>query len=227
MSVWFYEVCSDIAYFFINIYIRIIYPHVRIGRGARVNIHAELEGYNKIERNSIFVGRMGKYSYIGADCLIFGEVGRFCSIGGNVCFLTSTHPVKDFISTHPVFFSVKKQSGRSFTKINRFNEYPKQEGHKYSIEVGNDVYIGYGVIIIGPVTIGNGAVIGAGSVVTKNIPPYAIVVGNPAKVLRFRFDKEQIEYLEKTRWWDKDDEWLEANAEQFMSFDSFAKCVRN
>lgn len=225
MSLWFYEVCSDIAYFFINIYKRIVSPHVRIGRGARVNLHAEMEGYNKIERNSIFVGKMGKYSYVGANCLISGEVGKFCSIGGNVFFLTSTHPVKQFVSTHPAFFSTKKQSGKSFTKINRFNEYPKKEGHKYAIEVGNDVYIGYGVTVIGPVTIGNGAVLGAGAVVTKDVPAYAIVAGNPAKVIRYRFNQEQIDFLENLCWWDKDDEWLAANAEHFLSFDSFVDCI--
>ena len=225
MSLWFYELCSDIAFFFINIYKRLTSPKIKIGRGARINIHAELEGFNKIERNSIFVGKIGKYSYIGANSFINGEVGRFCSIGENVKFLIATHPVTGFVSTHPVFYSNKKQSGVSFTKTSRFNEYPKKEGHKYSIEVGHDVYIGYGAIVIGPVSIGNGAVIGAGSVVTKDVPPYAVVVGNPARVLKYRFEEAQIDLLEKSRWWNNDDDWLAAHANQFLSFESFAKGI--
>ena len=225
MSLWLYEVCADMAFFFINIYKRLSSHKIRIGKGARVNFHAKLEGYNKIERSSWFIGKIGRYSYIGANCIVKGEIGRFCSIGGNVTFLTSTHPVKEFISTHPVFYSNKKQSGISFTKTNLFNEYPIKEGHQFSIEVGNDVYIGYGVTIIGPVTIGDGVVIGSGSVVTKDIPPYAIVAGNPAKILKYRFDEKQIDYLEKVQWWNKDDEWLAAHATHFMSFDSFEKCT--
>lgn len=116
ISLWFYELCSDVAYFFINIYKRQSSSKIRIGRGERVNIHAQLEGFNKIERNAMFVGKLGKYSYVGANSLVSGEIGRFCSIGGNVRFLASTHPVKEFISTHPVFYSTKKQSGVSFTK---------------------------------------------------------------------------------------------------------------
>lgn len=224
MNLWFYEVCTDVAYFFINVYKRVTSPNVRIGRGAKVNIHAKLEGYNKIERNSLFVGEMGRYSYIGVNCRINGLIGRFCSIGGNVVFLSSTHPVRDFISTHPVFYSKKKQSGKSFTSKNLFNEYPKKEGHRYSIEIGNDVYIGYGVTVIGPVSIGNGAVIGACSVVTKDVPPYAIVVGNPAKILKYRFNANEIELLERVQWWNKDEDWLAEHAEQFTSFESFEKC---
>ena len=131
MNLWLYEICTDVAYIIIDIYKRMTSHKLRIGRGARINIHAQFEGYNKIERGARFVGKLGKYSYVGANSLISGDVGRFCSIGENVIFLTSTHPVKELISTHPVFYSKKKQSGISFTKENLFNEYPIKEGHKY------------------------------------------------------------------------------------------------
>ena len=79
--------------------------------------------------------------------------------------------------------------------------------------------------MVGPVTIGNGAVIGACSVVTKDVPPYAIVVGNPAKILRYRFEADEIKYLEKIQWWYKDDDWLKSHVNGFMSFDAFLKCT--
>ena len=222
-NIWLYEFCSDVAYFFINIHKRLTCRKVYIGRGARVNLHAELEGNNKIERNTIFAGKMGKYSYIGANSLIVGSLGRFCSIGGNVFFLASTHPSKNWISTHPSFYSVKKQSGISFTTKNRFNEYPKKEGHPFSIEIGNDVYIGFGATILGPVTIGDGAIIAACSVVTKDVPPYAIVAGNPAKILKFRFEPDEVDFIQKTQWWNKDEEWLKENADKFCSFKTFCQ----
>lgn len=222
-SIWFYEFCTDIAYFFINIYKRITSHKVSIGKGAHVNFNSKLEGHNKIERNSIFGGYLGKYSYIGTNCLVVGSIGRFCSIGGNVTFLTSTHPVREWVSTHPIFYSTKKQVGISFTKKNLFNEHPKKEGHRYSIEVGNDVYIGYGVIVVGPVSIGNGAIIAAGSVVTKDVPPYAIVGGVPAKIIKYRFEKDEIDLLNDSKWWEKDELWLRDNASYFCSIESFRK----
>ena len=220
-NIWLYELCSDIAYFFVNIYKRITCHKVMIGRGARVNVHSKLEGYNKIERDSIFSGTLGKYSYVGANCLVVGSIGRFCSIGGNVTFITSTHPTKDWVSTHPVFYSAKKQIGISFIENSLFDEHPKKEGHAYSIEVGNDVYIGYGVTIIGPTSIGNGAIIAAGSVVTKDVPSYAIVGGNPAKIIRYRFEPEEIELINESKWWEKDESWLKSNSHNFQSIDLF------
>lgn len=220
-SIWIYEFCSDIAFFFINIYKRISCKKILIGRGARVNIWARMEGYNKIERNTIFAGDLGRFSYIGANSLVVGKVGRFCSIGGNVTFLGSTHPTTGWISTHPSFYSTKKQVGISFTRINRFNEYPKKEGHTHSIEVGNDVYIGFGATIIGPVSIGDGAIVAACSVVTKDVPPYAVVAGNPARILRYRFEPNEIDTIQKSQWWNNDVKWFRENSEKFNSYATF------
>ena len=76
--------------------------------------------------------------------------------------------------------------------------------------IGNDVWVGYGATILRGVNIGNGAIIGAGAVVTKDVPPYAVVAGVPAKIIRFRFDDNKIDSLQKSNWWDKpfDYEWM-------------------
>lgn len=220
-----YEIIGDISYVFINFYKRLTASHLMIGRNARVNINAKFEGYNKIERNSIFKGEMGLLSYIGANCLVVGHIGKFCSISGNVTFLTSTHPFRDFISTHPVFYSLKKQNGITFVNRQKFNEHPVKPGHKFSINVGNDVYIGYGVTVIGPVTIGDGAIIGACSVVTCDIPEYSVAVGNPAKVIRQRFAPETIAKIKESKWWNKDLGWLKENSDIFTSEQKFLEFI--
>ena len=102
-----------------------------------------------------------------------------------------------------------------------FNEDPVLNDSDYSIIVGNDVYIGFNATVIGPVRIGNGAVIAAGSIVTHDVPPYAIVGGNPARIIRYRFSEEEIMLLEEVRWWDKDEEWLLKNGKFFSSIDAF------
>ena len=98
-------------------------------------------------------------------------------------------------------------------------EEPLLKDSSYSIEIGNDVYIGEGVTIIGPVRIGDGAVIAAGSVVTKNIMPFSIWGGVPAKIIRMRFTDTQIDFLKELRWWDKDSDWLRSHADKFESIE--------
>jgi len=113
------------------------------------------------------------------------EIGKYCSIGENLITLPYSHFYKN-ASTY--YFS---RAG-SYTLNKR-------------IHIQNDVWIGSNVLILGGITIHNGAVIGAGSVVTKDIPPYAIAVGNPAKVIKYRFSKALIKKLEKSAWWNKSD----------------------
>lgn len=92
------------------------------------------------------------------------------------------------------------------------------DSHK-EVTIGNDVWIGARVMIKGGITIGDGAVIGAGAVVTKNIPPYAICAGVPAKLIRYRFKPEEVEFLMNKKWWNLPDERLEDNVGYFNSLD--------
>ena len=142
----------------------------------------------------------GSYSYSGRVTLIhFGEpytysIGKFCSIGENLTIYLGGNHRTDWISTYPFM---------SF--VNWFPEAQFIQGHpagKGNVVIGNDVWIGADVTIMSGVTIGDGAVIGANAVVAKDVPPYAIYVGNPARLARYRFDEETIKKLLELRWWD-------------------------
>lgn len=120
------------------------------------------------------------------------EIGRYCSFASNVHYFGANHPL-DSVSMSPYFYK-KKWANREVTDVKRHHLY-----------IGNDCWIGYGVIITcGCHCIGNGAVVAAGAVVTKDVPPYAIVGGNPARVIKYRFGKEIIDVLESSRWWEKE-----------------------
>jgi acetyltransferase-like isoleucine patch superfamily enzyme len=140
--------------------------------------------------------QFGDYTYVSYNSIIHcAIIGKFCSIGPNVVIGYGDHPIH-FLSTSPIFYQAKKgMFGENLYSENDF------EHHKKVI-IGNDVWIGSNVYVKNGVTIGDGAVIGAGAVVTKDIPPYAIVVGVPAKILKYRFDNETISELLKNKWWD-------------------------
>lgn len=191
---------------------------VKLSIDSQIARYSNLEGYNKIGSKSIFSGNLGKYTYIGENSLVCGDVGRFCSISDNVKVLVGTHPARTFVSTHPVFFSLKKQCGITFAEKQEFEEsLCFQPENQVGVCIGNDVWIGSDVIIIGGVKIGDGAIIAAGAVVTKSVSPYSIVGGNPAKHIRNRFSDEAIEYLMNLKWWNKPEEWIMSNAEHFKS----------
>lgn len=150
---------------------------------------------------------LGDYSYIAKNSSIANcSIGKFCSIGPNFCCGLGLHPTNG-ISTHPMFYSTAKQNGMTLVEKNTFEE-TKQT------TIGNDVFIGANVTILDGVTIGDGAVIGAGAVVTKNIPPYAVAVGVPAEVKKYRFSKAKIDQLLKFQWWNWDEERLKVIAEK-------------
>ncbi|MFQ7156081.1 MAG: CatB-related O-acetyltransferase [Merdimonas faecis] len=191
--------------------------HLKIGFRSKADKCARFEGYNKLSHHAYFSGEMGYASYIGANSVVIGKIGRFCSIAENVHFLTLTHPTQKFVSTHPCFYSLKKQSGFAFVKKQLFDEEPHLDNSKYSIIVGNDVYIGFGATIIGPCKIGDGAVIAAGAVVTKDVEPYEIVGGVPASRIKYRFSHETIIELMNLKWWEKDLEWIRQHSSEFES----------
>lgn len=152
---------------------------------------------------------LGDFSYVANSSYLFNaSVGRFCSIGPEVRVGLSKHPARDFVSSHPIFFSVLRQAQISFVDKNHFEEYSP-------IAIGNDVWIGARAIVLDGVTIGDGAIVAAGAVVTKDVPPYAIVGGVPARIIRYRFDERQIEFLMAFKWWDRDEEWLRRNVIKF------------
>lgn len=165
-----------------------------------INLRKKYKIYRR--KHKLLRYHIGKYSYFGGKFSIADKrttIGTFCSIGQDVKIGTSSHPI-DFLSTHPFQYmksDLFSKKGEVF-KIIPFN------GELKPIHIGHDVWIGTNVVIIDGVNVGSGAIIGAGAVVTKDVPPYAIVGGVPAKIIRYRFDEETIQDLLKLKWWDLD-----------------------
>lgn len=138
---------------------------------------------------------VGLYSYGGCflpDFNLGGSVtvGRYCSFASGIHYFGANHPM-DYISTSPYFYN------------SSFSKHVKDVKREH-LDIGNDCWIGYGVIITSKCRkIGNGAVVAAGSVVTKDIPPYAVVAGTPARIIKYRFNPEVISLIEETHWWTK------------------------
>lgn len=195
--------------------------NVRIASGAVIGRKTRFEGANRIGRNTVFGGVLGYGSYIGAVSSLNGSVGRFCSIAAGVQVINGFHPL-DAVSTHPAFFSTKKQCGLSFADCTSYKETRCAEG-KYPIVIGNDVWIGQNAMLMAGICIGDGAVIAAGAVVTKDVPPYTVVGGVPAKEIRKRFDSETVEKLTRIAWWNWPVERLRENAADFADTDTFLK----
>ena len=160
--------------------------------------------------------KIGDYTYVAKNSHISkAEIGKFCSIGPNFICGWGIHP-SDGISTHPMFYSTLKQNGITVSSHNKIEERKK-------ITIGNDVFIGANVTVLDGVNIGDGAIIGAGAVVSKNIPPYAIAVGCPIKVIKYRFDEETIKKLLQIEWWNWEFEDLSTVEKYFFDIKAFIK----
>lgn len=192
---------------------------------ARANRNSKFEGNNLICKNTkIYNSYIGRGSYIARDSIICNaKIGRFCSIAYNVRIVTGRHPLSPYVSTSPFFYSKQlKKIGLENIKRDNVEEFKYINKEKdIMVYIGNDVWIGSGVIILDGVRIGDGAVIGAGAVVVKNVLPYTIVGGVPAKKIKDRFTKEQKEFLLNFKWWNKDIKWLFENTENFSDIKKF------
>lgn len=209
---------------FINIKLNHKYKTCHFSLKSTCSSDLMCEGNNRIYANAEVVScQLGFGTYISSFASLKRTyIGRYCSIGNHVQVVVGTHPSSKFISTHPAFFSLRKQAGFTFVNRQKFQEYRyADEIKKHSVIIGNDVWIGSGVKILEGVTIGNGAIVAAGAVVTKNVPPYAVVGGIPSSVIKYRFSKDEIKFLERVRWWDKDITWIKDNAEYFDNFSAF------
>lgn len=178
----------------------------KIRRSAILN--SKIHPTSKIEAGSeVINSTFSRHSYCGYNCEIINtDIGAFCSISNNVTIGGGMHPI-DWVSTSPVFYFGKDSVKQKYSEHHRL---PQKK-----VIIGNDVWIGKNVMIKQGVTIGSGSVIGMGSIVTKDIEPYSIVAGNPAKLIRKRFSDEIIENLLQINWWNFRDEQLRQSANYF------------
>lgn len=209
-----------------NKYLRYLVNRRRYGRlvdfflTTYISKGSTFEGANKVYYDTSFGGKIGFGSYIGPHCEICAEIGRFTSIAPWVRTNTGIHPIGEpYVTTSPMLFSSSCQNGYTFTKRMLFEEYAKP------CKIGNDVWIQENVFFVGGISIGDGAVVMAGAVVTHDVPPYAIVGGVPAKIIKYRYDEETIDKLLKFQWWNKPIEWIKQHVEDFSDLNSFKQLM--
>jgi len=180
-------------------------------KNCNFGIYNKLYKYSRLRNSSL-----GDFSYVARNCQIYNtQIGKFTCIGPNVNTGMGAHPSSEFVSSHPLFYSTLGQSsGLVIVKKNLFDEFPETL-------IGNDVWIGNNVTLKYGVKIGDGAIIGSGAVVTKDVEPYSIVGGVPAKIIKYRFAQEQIDFLLDFKWWDKDLAWIKSNKHLFTDIAQF------
>lgn len=163
---------------------------VRIGRDVDGLNHASFEGGNAVGRGTSFVGdvRVGYATTIGANCYVHGpaSLGRYCQLGPCVGIYGRDHGASVLTT---------------YVNSRLFNGALRAYGTEKLVVVGNDVWLGHGALLVKGVSVGNGAIVGGGAVVTRDVPPYRIVAGNPARVIRERFAPGIVEQLEQLSWW--------------------------
>lgn len=170
--------------------------NIVLGRNVTIQNSTLRDNIKIMFGTQVYNSTIGDFSYIANNSFVQrSNIGKFCSIASNVLIGSTEHPM-DLISTHPFLYNNKfggfiiKDDPNISNKIN-----------KGIVEIGNDVWIGNGAIILSSIKIGHGSVIGAGSVVTKDVPPYAIIAGVPGRILRFRFNEEEVKNLLEIEWW--------------------------
>lgn len=196
------------------------YKSVKFAKGCIVSENNFFEGNN-------FIGGRIHNSYVGYGTYIVGEsgyvhdckIGRFCSIASS-CHIGLANHSLDKVATSPLFYDVHTLLPKPFLTEKILMDEKSTGDTNYKVIIGNNVWMGYNVCVKEGVTIGDGAVIGAKSLVTKDIPPYAVAVGIPAKVIKYRFTPKEIQKLLEIKWWDKDLEWIQNNIRVFQDINS-------
>lgn len=188
--------------------------HVRVGWlstcenvafGERTTI------YHLVRLKNVMLGDM-TYVANGAR-IVNARFGKYCSIGPDCRIGLGMHPTSGFATTHPAFYSTQRESQITFVDRNLY-------GGNELVTVGSDVWIGQSAIVRDGVRIADGAIVGAGAVVTRDVPAYAIVAGVPARVLRYRFDEHRIARLLEFAWWNRDVDWIARHAHLFSDVDA-------
>ena len=177
-------------------YTRWKFRDAQIAFSARVSLDSRLgKGVRILEKSQLGNCTIGRFAYVGVNSqLTDTEIGAFTSIGRDVLCGLGKHPL-EYVTTYPGFYTPHASGATWFGATHPFAD-------SATVHIGSDVWIGSRSIIMGGVRIGHGAVIGAGAVVTKDVPDYAIVGGVPARLLRSRFNTGLCQRLLESRWWE-------------------------
>lgn len=187
----------------------LVYDDCRIAPYATVYLRSRLSAV-----------AIGNYSYIGKETIIHNtQIGKFCSISDQCVIGLPGHSMKT-ISSSPLFSGVRNGTKSSWVKKDMLQP-------PINVVIGNDVWIGYRTIIPNNVRIGDGAVIAAGAVVVKDVPPYAVVGGVPAKIIKYRFPKEVIDVLLEIKFWERPDDEIKKNIALFQKEDFTIDDIKN
>lgn len=193
---------------------------------SKVHIGAEVDGLSSLSSGVVVFPRakllkcsIGRASYIQENAVLVNcRIGAFCSIASNVRVGLPDHPLH-FVSTHPSFYDFSQPLIQFYTDEIKYS-------HSKANLIGNDVWIGDGAFIRSGITIGTGAVVAADSVVVKDVEPYSIVGGNPAKHIKYRFDSHVIDGLLKSQWWTFSDAELSQLSKEFIDPQLFLSRVK-
>ncbi|MFT3952330.1 MAG: DapH/DapD/GlmU-related protein [Oscillospiraceae bacterium] len=181
--------------------------------------HAVLGKYTQIQANSVIVeSTLGDYTYCaGYNQIYYATLGKFCSVASFVRINPGNHPTYSRVAQH--HFTYRSALFGLGADDADFFAWRKHD----AVEIGHDVWIGHNAIIMPGVKIGNGAVVGSGAVVTKDVAPYAVVAGVPAKTIKMRFDDALIEKISRSAWWNWDHETLKERLPDFRNIEVFAE----
>ncbi len=173
--------------------------------------------------NNRLAFRIGEHSYIGNNVLIWNKkettIGKYCSIASDVAIGAHKHPIHTLSSSPFVYIKNCEYIGKNINPQNPLTHLSDIAEKKVSI--GNDVWIGIKATIMPDIKVGDGAVIGANAVVTKDVPPYAVVVGVPARVIKYRFDDDIIKDLLELKWWNYPESFIKT-----LPFEDIRECIR-
>jgi len=209
----------------VRIFLRKVYPELGFLEAADNNwsfVRSSLSNSTVSAKAKLFSpyhvhdSSVGDYTYMSRNSWVLqAKIGKFCSIGPNLVCGWGIHPL-DCISTSPMFYSTQAQNGTTLSATDKVQE-------RKPIIIGNDVFIGVNVTVLDGVSIGDGAVIGAGCVVSKDVPSYAIVAGNPMRVIRYRFPENIQRKLLATKWWDFSEKKLKMVETHFFDVEGFLR----